>query len=194
MKIERKHRNLLIALSLGDGYINKKGYLDVWHSERQEELVRYKYSLVRQYCNISIQERLFSGKFRSLGFRTKTLEFAKLLRRILYKNGKKTLSRKILNRLSPEHIAIWWMDDGTKGTKYNKNTGNIKACVYRLCLCTSREQCQIVIDWFREVYNINFGITKEKNNFSITCGTKEGKKLSDILRPHIIPSMLYKIS
>ena len=86
------------------------------------------------------------------------------------------------------------MDNGTKGLRYNKERTKINACIYRLCLCTTKEECQIVIDWLKETYNISFGITKEKNLFSITCGTKEGRKFSDLIREYIIPSMLYKIS
>ena len=194
MKIKKEHRNLLIALSLGDGYINKRGYLDIWHSEKQKEYVNYKYSLIKEYCKIEVQERTFSGKYKSYGFRTRTFDFCKLLRRVLYKNGKKTITRKLLNRLAPFHLAIWWMDDGSKGIKYNKEKTKVKACVYRLSLCTTKEECQIVIDWLKETYNISFGITKEKNLFSITCGTREGRKFSDLIREYIIPSMLYKIS
>ena len=32
-----------------------------------------------------------------------------------------------------------------------------------------------------------------RNSYALICGTKEGKKLSKLLEPEIIPSMKYKI-
>lgn len=193
MKIKKQHRNLLIGLSIGDGYINKNGFIDIWHSPKQKEYVLYKYSLVKEYCNIQPYPRKFSSGFESFGFRTKVNDFIKLIHRILYKNGKKTLSKKLLNRLSPKELAIWWMDDGSMSKKINKSNGNIKALVFTLSTCTTIEQNQIIIDFFKEKYDISFGIRKMKNSYSLICGTKEGKKLSKLLEPFIIDSMKYKI-
>ena len=192
MKIKRESRNLLIGLSIGDGYINKKGFIDIWHSPEQKEFVDYKYSLIKEYCNIKPQT-IIRGSFQSYGFRTKCTPFIKVLRRILYKKEGKTLTRKLLDRLSIREIAIWWMDDGSMSKKINKNTGNIKALVFTLSTCCSKEQNQIIIDWFLEKYNIRFGQRKMRNSYALICGTKEGKKLSKLLEPEIIPSMKYKI-
>lgn len=193
MKIKKEHRNILIGLSIGDGYINKNGYLDIWHSPKQKDLVDYKYSLVKDYCNIIPYTRTFKNGFQSYGFRTKNKTFLRLLRRVMYKDGKKKITRKLLNRLSLKELAIWWMDDGNKSIKYNKKNNKIRALVFRLSTCTTKEQNQIIIDWLFETYGVKFGQTKDKNHYSLICGTKEGKKLSVLLLPYIIPSMRYKI-
>ena len=147
MKIKKEDRNLLIAVALGDGYICKKGSLQINHSPRQKEYIEYKHSLVSKLYSCNLTTRKFSNGFDTIQFRTKQAPFLKVLRRVLYPSNKKTLNRKLLNRLDLRGLAIWWMDDGTKGIKYNKDRSKIKACVYRLCLCTTKEQCQIVIDW-----------------------------------------------
>ena len=192
MKIKKEHRNLLIGLSIGDGYVNKNGYIDIWHSPKQKEYVDYKYSLIKEYCNVK-PYLIHRGGFPSYGFRTKTTPFIKVIRRVLYKKESKTLSTKILERLSLREIAIWWMDDGSMSIKKNKKTGSTKALVFTLSTCCNKEQNQIFIDWFFKKYNIKFGQRKMKNSYALICGTKEGKKLSALLEPYIIPSMKYKI-
>ena len=192
MKIQKKERNLLIAMTLGDGYIGKDGIFSCLHSSKQKEYIEWKHGLIESISKPIVSKN--NNGFDAYIFKSKALTFLKVLRRVLYPNNKKTLNRKILNRVDLQGLAIWWMDDGTKGVKYNKDKTKIKACVYRLCLCSTKEQCQLVIDWLFETYNIKFGITKEKNNYSITCGTREGRKFSDLIRPYVIPSMLYKIS
>ena len=194
MKIKKEHRNLIIAMSIGDGHISKSGRLVIQHSTKQEEYIKYKYKLLNNIYTSSYYKSVDTNGFEYIRISTKVTDFLKVMRRVLYPDNKKTLNRKILNRIDLQGLAIWWMDDGTKGIKYNKDRTRIKACIYRLCLCSTREQCQLVIDWLRETYDISFGITKEKNNFSITCGTKVGRQFSDLIRPYIIPSMLYKIA
>jgi hypothetical protein len=43
----------------------------------------------------------------------------------LYYDKKKIFTKKILNHLTSEAIALWWMDDGTMSTDYRKSTGKI---------------------------------------------------------------------
>lgn len=194
MKIKKEHRNLIIAMSIGDGHINKYGALMLQHCTKQKEYIEYKYKLLNNIYTSRLTEGVDKNGFGYVKVATKTTDFLKVLRRVLYPNNKKTLNRKILNRIDLQGLAIWWMDDGTKGTKYNKDRTRVSSCIYRLCLCTTREQCQLVIDWLKETYNISFGITKEKNNFSITCGTRVGRVFSELIRPYVIPSMLYKLA
>ena len=125
---------------------------------------------------------------------TKSLPFLKLLRRILYdSNGKKHITGKILNRLSLQELAIWWMDDGSMSKKINKKTGNIKSLVFTLSTCISKEDNEKIIEFFYSKFSIKFGIRKMKNQYALICGTKEGKKLSKLLYPYLIPSMQYKL-
>lgn len=194
MKIKKEHRNLIIAMSIGDGHVTKTGRLIIRHSTKQREYILYKHNLLNKIYKATWYESIDTNGFPYITTASLTNIFFKVLRRALYPNNKKTLTRKLLNRIDLQGLAIWWMDDGTKGTKYNKDKTRVKACVYRLCLCSTREQCQLVIDWLKETYNISFGMTKEGNNFSITCGTRVGRVFSELIRPYVIPSMQYKLA
>lgn len=191
--MKKEHRSLLIALALGDGYIDKSGGIILYHSESQQQYVEYKHALINQYQSVELKTRT-SNNTKQYGFRIPATKYSKLLRRILYPDGVKVISTRILNRLDLVGLGIWWMDDGSCSTKRNKNTGNIKATVSTLSTQLRIVDNQIIIDWFMTKYGIRFGQRKMKNQHALICGTQEGRKLAALLSPVIIPSMLYKIS
>ena len=93
------------------------------------------------------------------------------------------------------------MDDG--GLNHKKKT-NLKgqrviySTALRLSVCTtSTEVIQSYIDYFREVWNINFYTFKEGKNrdkYSLMCGTKEARKFLDIVGKYVseVKGMEYK--
>lgn len=194
MKVLKKHRLFLIACAIGDGYIDKQGRITVFHSEKQKEYVEYKFNQFKHLVTKSgIRKRISNGTVQ-YGFSFKTTKYTKLLRKILYPQGRKTIPLKVIKNFGAEELALWWMDDGSCSVKYNKNTGNIRATVSTLCTQLSKEENQVIIDWIYSTFKIKFGQRRMKNQYSLICGTKEGRKLAKILKPYIIPSMFYKLS
>lgn len=164
------------------------------HAHKQMQLVQYKASLLRGVLTENgVHDRVSNG-FIQHGFKLKVTKFTKALRRILYPNNTKTISRKLLNRLGPLELAIWWMDGGSCSTKFNKN-GSIRATVSTLSTCLrSKDENQIIIDWLFEKFGIKFGQRRMKGRYALICGTREGRKLRDLLAPFILPSLQYKLS
>ena len=195
MKITKKQRDLLIAIAIGDGHVSKNGAITVFHCEKQKEYVEYKFKLLKGLCTtnelLTRQPKIGTTQY---GFTVKVSKFTKALRRILYPNGVKTISRRILNRFGPEHMAIWWMDDGSCYNDYYKNTGNLRSSLSTLSTCLTKEANQVIIDWIFEKFGIKFGQRKMGNQFALVCRTKEGRKLRDVIGNFVIPSMKYKLS
>ena len=124
------------------------------------------------------------------------IPFIKVLRRVVYQEGKKTFSRKLLNRLDARGIAIWYMDDGHINIRKNKG----KPCGFyiKISTCEPKEQVQTIIDYFEEIWDIHFYMFHEgrqQNSYSICCGTREGLKFISLVKPYVeqVPSMLHKI-
>jgi len=191
MKITKKHRDIFMACAMGDGHISKGGAFIAFHSERQKAFVEYKAKLLGPML-CSRLTRVCSGRFPQVGISCRTSKFTKAARRWLYPNGKKRISAKAVRRLSPLTFAIWWMDDGSLSVKRGK-TGRIKATVSTLSTCVSREENQVIIDELYKKFGVKFGQRKLKSSYALICGTREGRKLRDVLSPYIIPSMRYKI-
>lgn len=123
---------------------------------------------------------------------SKTHRYFRILRRWIYPNNVKTISRKVLNYLSDEGIAIWYMDDGSYTAKRRKD-GKIHAMELHISTYIPWEQNELIIDFFKEKYDISFTQVRDRQSYRLRCGTKESRKFIDLVSPYILPSMLYKI-
>lgn len=199
-KITKDSRNLLIALLLGDGTISNNFVFKLSHSIQQTEYLQWK---IKQLDNAGLKNNGLKTYTSTCGYNSGStviysqlsiIPFIKLLRRIFYKPKKIIGNRKLLNRLDARGIAIWYMDDGHINIR--KTNGKIHGFYIKIATCLSKEENQIIIDYFKEEWNISFyQFSEGKGTYSICCGTKEGVKFIEIVKPYVsqIPSMTYKI-
>lgn len=202
-KFNKDSRNLLIALLLGDGTISNNNVFKIAHSEAQKDYLEWK---IKQLNENGIRNNGVKSYIKTRGFnigvpvyytQLNIIPFIKVLRRVVYKEKKILGNRKLLNRLTPMGIAIWYMDDGHLNIRKNKE-GRIHGFYIKISICEPKNEVQTIIDYFKEVWDINFYMFhegKKKNSFSLCCGTKEGLKFINLIKPYVeqVPSMLYKI-
>lgn len=201
-KINKESRNLLIAMLLGNGTICSNYVFKLSHGDKQKEYLEWK---IKQLNEHGIRNNGLKSYTSTCGFnlgktvyytQLSVIPFIKTLRRVCYKPYKILGNRKLLNRLDAKGIAIWFMDDGNLNPK--KREGVIKGFYIKISTCLPKDQVQVIIDYFKEEWNISFYMFhegKKEDSYSLCCGTKEGRKFLDIVSPTIreIPSMLYKI-
>lgn len=211
-KFNKESRNLLIAMTIGDGTIMRGKYgcsMKLEQGRNQEEYLRWKIKKLDEFgikhsdIKVSYNKTNYThGEYwATYRIYIKHITFIEVLRKVIYTPIGKALSRKLLNRLTPLGLAIWYMDDG--GLNHKKKT-NLKgqrviySTALRLSVCTtSTEVIQSYIDYFREVWNINFYTFKEGKNrdkYSLMCGTKEARKFLDIVGKYVseVKGMEYK--
>ena len=202
-KITKESRNLLIGMLLGDGTICSNNVYKLCHSIKQEDYLKWKIKLLNEN---GIRNNGLKYYTSSCGYnigkpvcytQLNIIPFIKVLRRVCYKGKKIIGNRKLLNRLSAQEIAIWYMDDGHINIRVN----NGKPCGFyiKISTCEPKSEVQTIIDYFREVWNINFYMIhegKKEDSYSLCCGTKEGLKFIDIIKPYVsqVPSMIHKIT
>ena len=188
---------------LGDGTICSNNVYKLCHSIEQEDYLKWKIKLLNEN---GIRNNGLKYYTSSCGYnigktvcytQLNIIPFIKVLRRVCYKGKKIIGSRKLLNRLSAQEIAIWYMDDGHINIRVNHG----KPCGFyiKISTCEPKSEVQIIIDYFREVWNINFYMIhegKKEDSYSLCCGTKEGLKFIDIIKPYVsqVPSMIHKIT
>lgn len=199
--MNNRKKSLLIAMCIGDGHVFKSPYskscgIAIKHSIKQEEYIKHKHKLIISLLGghkpkLSYINQGKDNKYPAISF-GKTHRLFRVLRKQLYKNKKKVISRKLLDCLTPEGIAIWYMDDG--GLAAHKRNGRINS--YSLFLNThiTKKENEIIINYFQEVWNITFRCNKNKGSYRLRCGTQEAKKFIEIVKPFIINSMYYKIN
>ena len=202
-KITKESRNLLIGMLLGDGTISNNNVFKIAHSESQKDYLEWK---VKQLKEAGIRNNGIKSYIKTVGYATgatvyytqlNIIPFIKVLRKIVYKNKKVLGNRKLLNRLDAKGIAIWYMDDGHINIR--KDKGRPCGFYIKISTCEPKQEVQIIIDFFKEQWNINFYMFhegKKEDSYSLCCGTKEGLKFIDIVRPYVsqVPSMIHKIT
>ena len=200
-KINKESRNLLIGLLLGDGTISNNYVFKLSHCEQQRDYLEWKIKLlgnngirangIKEYISTCGYN---SGK-KVLYTQLSIIPFIKVLRRVFYRPKKILGNRKLLNRLSAQEIAIWYMDDGCINIRKSKN--KIHGFYIRIATCLPEKELQVIIDYFKEVWNISFyKISEGKGTYSLCCGTKEGIKFINIVKSYVqqVPSMIHFIT
>lgn len=202
-KITKESRNLLIALLLGDGTIYNNNVFKLAHAEQQKDYLEWK---IKQLNDAGIRNNGLKTYVKTCGYNTgvnvyytqlNIIPFIKVLRRIFYKPKKVLGNRKLLNRLDAKGVAIWYMDDGHINIRKDKD-GRPMGFYIKIATCLPKNELQIIIDYFKEVWDVNFYMFhegKKEDSFSLCCGTKEGLKFINIIKKYVlqVPSMVHKI-
>ena len=202
-KITKESRNLLIALLLGDGTVCSNNVFKLAHAEQQKDYLEWK---IKQLNDAGIRNNGLKSYIKTRGYnigvnvyytQLNIIPFIKVLRRIFYKPKKVLGNRKLLNRLDARGIAIWYMDDGHINIRKDKD-GRPMGFYIKIATCLPKDELQVIIDYFKEVQNINFYMFhegKKEDSFSLCCGTKEGLKFINIIKKYVlqVPSMAHKI-
>lgn len=195
MKKTKESRNAMLGVILGDGHLNKEGAIEISHTTKNLDYLNWKLKYLRSFgvkcCEIIHYD---NNGFPAAGFRVSSSKWGKFLRHYLYSKGYKDFyKRKILNRLKPEHLAIWYMDDGSLSQK--KRDGVVRANDLTISTYTTKENNQVLIDYFWEVWGVRFSQRSNKGKFLLRCGTTEARKFIDIVREYVeqVPSMAHKL-
>lgn len=202
-RLNENGRNLLIAVVLGDGCISRTGQLKVNHSWKQYKYVEWLHKLLK---NNGVKVGKITRFEGSNGYLKHTIQyrfnveqtmFTKVLRRVFYKeSGGKCYKRKLLDRLTPQGLAIWFMDDGALLRR--KYKGYYKGFYLRISTYCTSDEADIIIKYFNEKWNIHptkihEHKIKHYDAYTINFGAKEGRKLIEIIKPYMCPSLMYKV-
>lgn len=203
-KIEKK--SILIGTLLGDSCLYrarrcKNFNLQFTHSEKQYDYAKYKATLINRVFFGENDAKLWMtrnngyNKITAYTYRMKVDPLVESVRKLLYKGKRKTITRKVLDCLTPRGIAWWYMDDGFKRIRY-KPSGAIHYRQMGLSTCSfTAEEHDIIIKYFKEKWDVTFHkyFRKQPNNWILQCGAIEGLKFQKIIDPYVPSCMRYKL-
>lgn len=102
-----------------------------------------------------------------------------------YYTDSKRITRSILEKLTPLGLAIWYMDDAHK----------LRGGGSRLYTCSfTVKEHEVMIEYFKDKWGVCPKIEWTGDNPYLKFLANEAEKLINIVEPHIIGSMLYKIT
>ena len=207
---KRELRQLLCSMLLGDGCISnetktcapifrlhhsiKQKEYALWKAEEIDKIFRKK-NLTR-CCNIREGKTKDSkGNWhQTIYIHLAWAKYMRLLRRKTYDyKGIKNVQFLLKHCVSPKHLAIWFMDDGSEyrqkkkhidGTEYFGNP------ILYLHTCSFTEgQINLIIEWFKQKYNITPKIVrtskKQGSKPRLRFVTEDSRKIFNIIRPYV---------
>lgn len=176
--------DLIVASLLGDGHLTKttRGYaFRVNHGRAQKDYVDWKYQILKDFVN---SPPAFAKK--CYYFRTITHQTFKQLRKQFYNNNRITIvPRKLVKKhLTPFILAVWIMDDGTregKQLRINSQSFNKSENLFLQRLLKTK-------------LGIEATLNQDKGKYRLRIAKQSMSRLIQLVKPHIIPSMSYKLS
>jgi len=189
-KIEQ--RGILAGMLLGHGGRCKNNFY-ILNSPKQESYLLFKKQVLEQITGkpVTIRQWINPRGYSQIRIEPRLTPLIRVLVKKLYKGGNKVISKKFLNLLTPQGIAIWFMDDGSKSFK--KKNGKVHALEVTLNTYVLKEENEIIISYFSEVWGFKWGLNKSKDNYRLRMGTAEGKRFFSFINSYIHESMLYKV-
>ncbi len=188
---KKKEEQILLGSILGDGCIYKNKNNNYKYSEshslKQKEYVLWKNRFLKFNIHTYNDYNSFSKNIEKIYIsKGDTKRFSKFYE-LFYPNGKKVVTKEIINMLESLGLAVWHMDDGSYD--YNNNRINIYSNGFSL------KENIILQGWFKEKFNIKCKILIHNQNkkYNLRFNRTNSNKLIQVIKPHIISSMKYKI-
>ncbi|MBL7169819.1 MAG: hypothetical protein ISS48_02275 [Candidatus Aenigmarchaeota archaeon] len=192
------HKQILLGSILGDASLSHGGginyYLEEIHSVQQRDYLSWKDSYFKILGSKTKDKihtiRKLNKSYKQ--FRLKTLSFPILTKcyEEFYFDGKKTITKNILDQLNELGLTVWYLDDGH---------ATVLESLIRLSTDNYSYQEHLLIKkWFRKTWNLGPRIGKRTGKYYLLFNKKDSKTLllifKNVFEKYRIPGcMCYKL-
>jgi recombination protein RecA len=176
---------LLLGGALGDGSLRMAGrhsaYFRVAHSPRQKDYLEWKHSMLEPFS------RPIGRVANGVGFSVLAIPWLADLRRELYDGeGRRVVSKAVLDRLDPRGLAVWYGDDGSFDGSHAR-WGNGKAILNNKSLTGTARTA--VLDTMER-----FGIGRPVDEgFRFRFSSEQTERFHELIAPYLHPAVDYKL-
>jgi hypothetical protein len=192
-----KQKTILIGMILGDGFLQKTGEnnarIRLEHSDKQEEYLSWKANQFPEFFQGKPQRLVrfnpvYQKQYSYARWQSNASPEIGRFRKLFYRDGKKIIPKELTeyfnNALS---LAIWFMDDGYFYPRDKMS--------YIYIPKYTEDEVLILLKTLKINFNLKAVFKKKKRGESVLIfNTTQTKRLVELIKPFIIPSMLYKIS
>ena len=194
-KLSKVQQEILVGLLLGDGHLetrnNGRTYrLKVEHSSEQLDYTEWLFTVFRSLCEqTELYRRVRTDGRVSVGFTTKTTGSFRFYGQQFYVDKKKRIPPLIHKLLTPQTVAIWFMDDGSRKS-IKHHTYNIHTLGY------SKSDLEFVQSKLLETLDISTSLHAQRNNtWRLYIGAISADKFTQMIKPFVerFPSMHKKL-
>jgi len=196
-------QRFLIGCTIGDGCLSKDkrhGSVTLHIQRKQAHLEYAKWQLQKLNLllntNASLKHFLDKGKYPAIRFGVTNKKLLTPVYDLLYPQGKKLLTPKVLEGLGLQELALFWMDDGSLEVRKRKRpTGTIK--IERsawLAVCENEETVSNVGNWIQDLTTARYTTVRHvSGNYYLRWHSLQCKTLIEKLHPFVLPCLRYKV-
>ena len=196
MKFSKEQKAILVGTILGDGYLQKTGKknarLRLEHGDKQKDYLFWK---VSQFPKLFQGEPKYLERKHSLSGQiykywrhqsNSTPELGKWHAKF-YEEGKKHIPNNLRDLLQGSlGLSVWYMDDG-----YYYPRDRVS---YLYLGRVSKNEAEIAKTALEKNFNIFPKVLdKKQKGFAFYFSHNETKRLHDMIRQYVLPSMQYKL-
>lgn len=191
----------LYGMIIGDGHIYNDKRSDgnlrfvATNGEDQIDYLKYKMSLFDNDGKIiDAGSSPYSGKRIYHWFISADGNITNKMRDEIYIDGKKTVTRKVINRLNDVGLALWYMDDGCLTYRNNeKQNPFIRLNTQAL----SKEENDLLCEFLSGKYRIKCNVCEDNKKdgrtyYYIRISSSSTEDFLEIVTPYMCKSMAYK--
>lgn len=190
--ISQEEHDLIIGSLLGDSSIRqreKNSCFRFSHSLKQKEYAKWKSDILTEFEVSEFREvkRKIKNHFiYAIDFSTKTHQVFNYYRKLFYGDGRKIITKEILDQITPRSLAIWICDDGS----YSRTQDYIIICTNSYSL----KEHKLIKEFFNEKFGLDPTIGfRDGKYYYLRFKKEDTKRLVKIIKPFIPINMLYKI-
>lgn len=195
IRLTPKQKDFLLGTMLGDGHISvvkskRLARFSASHSIKQIEYLEWKSNILknisRSIKTYSVKNRQNNKIYKISNLYTKATADLLKVHELFYDNGKKVIRPELIHMIhSPLSLAVWIMDDGSMDS-YSK----------RINICSdsfTANEHMLLKNILLDNFNLDAKIIRHKDKNRLHFTVRETRKLVEIIEPHVLESMRYKI-
>ena len=176
-------RDLVIGALLSDAYLmpTTAGWcFRVSHGQQQREYVEWKFRVVSDFVRTGPRQCGRSCYFRTISHP----EFAGLREAFYGAAARKAVPIDLLEReLTAFALAVWFMDDGAS----DRRQVRINSQGF------SFDENLMLVEFLQAKFGIEVRLNRDKGRYRLRIGEGGMARFVNLVRPHLIPSMLSKL-
>ena len=201
--LNQEQKDVIVGSLLGDGNLQSFTKGKTWRyrviqQANHKEYIQYKYKVLEPLCGTDlIYEEVFDKRSNTYKYRysfnTRVNPCLKHYANLFYffntETGRfvKNIPKTIEQILTPHALAICYQDDGGLKWKGHGNAG-------RLCVeAFTQDDILRLMKAIGSLYNIKTTIVPHNKSFRIYIPENSALDFYELIRPYMVPCMLYKI-
>ena len=207
VSLTKEQKEIIYGGLMGDAKKMSLSSVAFGHGENQKDYLLWKYKKLENVASptslkidINLDKRT-EFRFQTWKFYTyANTDIEKIIMQF-YNNGKKGITDEILSNLTPLSVAIWYMDDGHTDFGHRqkiRNNWNNKPLCYFCTESFTKEECEKIIEWFKNTYNINSYLYKKNCSngdcYQVRIKAESAYHFLDLITPYILPMFKYKVN